>query len=235
MIMLMSAPLESASSPMAENTFSSIPSGPWLTTSRSGPSEPARSAVGNHHRGADGDQEVDGAGDQDAPEQHLRIGPHRVLRLLGHVDRVLEPDQRVEGERRAGQRDAAQIDAPSLNSKARPSVGVALARAPRPRSARSAAGPPSSTTVKPTFSFTDSEIPRKLTAAIRRQQDERPRPRSRRRRTRSGSRCRMRAQRRCAEVMPESTTAKATMKATKRLPKARWTKSAGAAGPAGAW
>ena len=44
--MLISAPLERASRPIAENTFSLIPSGPWRTTSSSGPSEEARSDVG---------------------------------------------------------------------------------------------------------------------------------------------------------------------------------------------
>ena len=46
MIMLIRAPLESASRPIAENSFSGIPSGPCLTTSSSGPLEAVRSPVG---------------------------------------------------------------------------------------------------------------------------------------------------------------------------------------------
>ena len=46
MIMLISAPLVSASRPIAENSFSGMLSGPCLTTSSSGPLESARSLVG---------------------------------------------------------------------------------------------------------------------------------------------------------------------------------------------
>ena len=46
MIMLISAPLASASRPIAEKTFSGIPSAPCLTTSSRGPLELARSSVG---------------------------------------------------------------------------------------------------------------------------------------------------------------------------------------------
>ena len=44
--MLISAPFDSASSPIAENSFSGIPSGPCWTTSSSGPLESTRSPVG---------------------------------------------------------------------------------------------------------------------------------------------------------------------------------------------
>ena len=46
MIMLISAPLESASRPIAANSFSGMSSGPWRMTSSSGPARAARSAVG---------------------------------------------------------------------------------------------------------------------------------------------------------------------------------------------
>ena len=44
--MLMSAPFDSASRPIAEKSFSGMSSGPCLMTSSSAPSEAARSAVG---------------------------------------------------------------------------------------------------------------------------------------------------------------------------------------------
>ena len=47
-------------------------------------------------RGDDGDEQVDGAGDQEAGEQRPRVVALRIARLLGHVDRILEPDQGEE-------------------------------------------------------------------------------------------------------------------------------------------
>ncbi len=78
----------------------SIPSGPCLTTSRSGPSDAGEVGGRHHGGGADRDQQVDDTGDREPSEQHARIGPPRLLGLLGDVDRVLEADQGVEGERR---------------------------------------------------------------------------------------------------------------------------------------
>ena len=77
MIMLIRAPLESASRPIAENTFSGIPSGPCLTTSSSGPLEAARSSGRDHGGGADRDQEVEDAGDPEPHEQGLGVGAAR--------------------------------------------------------------------------------------------------------------------------------------------------------------
>ena len=66
-----------------------------------------------------GDQQVEGPGDRQAAEEPPRVGGDRVLGLLGDVDRVLEPDQGVEGERGAGDNTANTL-VPSLNSNARP-------------------------------------------------------------------------------------------------------------------
>ena len=64
----------------------------------------AREVVRRHDgRGADGDEEVEDAGDRQPAEQDLRIGAARLLGLLGDVDRVLEADQRIERERGAGE------------------------------------------------------------------------------------------------------------------------------------
>src|SRR5215208_5309933 len=73
MIMLISAPLVSANSAIAENTFVFMASGPSWTTSSSGPSDSESRS-------------------EDAA---------RLARLLGHVDGVLEADQREERERGA--------------------------------------------------------------------------------------------------------------------------------------
>ena len=56
-----------------------------------------REPSGRHgDAGHDRDQEIDRAGDEQAAEQRARVAACRVLGLLGDVDRVLEPDQRVE-------------------------------------------------------------------------------------------------------------------------------------------
>jgi capsid protein len=73
MIKLIRAPLASASSPIAENSF------------------------------GDRDQEIQRAGQREAAEQDARVGPGRLGGLLGDVDRVLEADQGVERERRPGE------------------------------------------------------------------------------------------------------------------------------------
>ena len=62
MIMLIRAPLATASSAMPENSLSGMSSGPWRTTSSSGPSDPAEIVRGHDHRGGEGDQQVDDAG-----------------------------------------------------------------------------------------------------------------------------------------------------------------------------
>jgi hypothetical protein len=100
-------------------------------------------------------------------EQHLREDPRRVLALLGHVDRVLEPHHREEGQ--GGRRDhrpegAAITRRLELGQDAR---DVALAGRDRPwrRSTMTISSPVSSTQVRTTLAFTLSPTPRKLTAA----------------------------------------------------------------------
>ncbi len=99
-------PLTIANSAIAEKTFELTLSGPWVTISSSGPSDFASVSGGNGHAGDHRDQEVDGAGQAEAHEERAREGLRRVLGLLRDVDRVLEADQRVEGDR--GARDDQQ-------------------------------------------------------------------------------------------------------------------------------
>ena len=75
-------------------------------TSSSGPSEAAQ-LVGRHDEGgAQGDEHVDDAGGEDGAEQGAGVGPARVLDLLGHVGRRLEPE---EGEERGdGRREGSR-------------------------------------------------------------------------------------------------------------------------------
>ena len=124
--MLIRAPFESASRPIAENSFSGIPSGPCLTTSSSGPLGGRQVAGRDNDRGADRDQEVDDACNPEAREQHLRVGADRVLGLLGDIDRVLEPDQGVERERGAGEHRGEDAG-PLLELEGATRVGIALA------------------------------------------------------------------------------------------------------------
>ena len=171
MIMLIRAPLESASRPIAENSFSGIPSGPCLTTSSSGPLEAGEVAGRDHDRGADGDQEVEDAGDPEPDEQDLGVGAARVLGLLGDVDRVLEADQRVEGERGAGEHRGEDADALLELERATGSASPwAIATT---AISTISSSPPISTMVKPTLSFTDSAIPRRLTSVIAASSSER--------------------------------------------------------------
>ena len=93
----------------------------------------------------------------------MRLG---FLRLLGDVDRVLEADQRVEGERGAGEHRRQHAAALLELERARPGprrrrpIATTAIRTIRSR-------PPISTIVSPTLSFTDSEMPRRLISVIR--------------------------------------------------------------------
>ena len=103
MIMLISAPLASASSPIAREELLGKPQRALLDDLQERAVGGREVRGGHDHRGSDRDQEVDDAGDGEATEEHLRVDPDRVLGLLGHVDRVLEADQRVEGQCGAGE------------------------------------------------------------------------------------------------------------------------------------
>ena len=104
--MLMSAPFDSASRPIAANSFSGMPSGPCRMTSSSGPLELGEIAGRDDHRGADRHEHVERPGDRQPAEQRPGVRARRVLRLLGDVDRVLEADERVERQGGAGERGA---------------------------------------------------------------------------------------------------------------------------------
>src|SRR5215210_6636813 len=96
--------LASANRAIAAKSFVSTASGPSLTTSSSGPSEPASRSVGTAID-ATIDTEVDQAADEESTEDRARVGAARLLGLLRDVHRVLEADQRVERERGAGEHE----------------------------------------------------------------------------------------------------------------------------------
>ena len=75
---LISAPLVSANSAIAANSLVETASGPWSTTSSSGPSEPTRSAGRDRHRGDHRHEHVDDAGDAEPEEQRAREDARRV-------------------------------------------------------------------------------------------------------------------------------------------------------------
>ena len=77
--------------------------------------------------GQDADDEVDHAGDEDAAEQCSRVVALRLLGLFGDVDGVLEPDQRVEGERGSGERSADEAATVAVEREGVGDVALAVA------------------------------------------------------------------------------------------------------------
>src|SRR5918994_1416745 len=76
---------------------------PGLHNLEQGPARLGERPGGHHHRGCEGDEQVDHAGEQQRPEDGARVVPTRVLGLLSDVDRVVEADEGVERQDRAAQ------------------------------------------------------------------------------------------------------------------------------------
>ena len=111
----------------------------------------------HHHRGGEGDEQVDDAGGEQAAEDRARVDPARVPHLLGHVDRVVEADQGVERQDRAGQdggkyaRALLELEGPGRLAVPAPSATIPITTI--------STRPVISTHVKIRLSLTDSEMP----------------------------------------------------------------------------